>query len=332
MHHFFVQSSTTEIAALWAIEKQDLQQSEIQFVTLRGYRPFSEYAAIEVEKNWLKKRYWQQLPRRQRLGYIMQTIGLNSGDQVYTPQCSLPFIQIIHLSKLNVRINLIEEGTANYIYKIDQPAYTNSFRMKKNEVIIYLLKLLFGQKNIYKFGRKIFFTSYVHKAFLLGRGANTDFPTEKRIVGDFKRLCSQLEPNRENVREATSILVLDPLPSKLEEQIRTVEKLISVVENKKPKSSKVIVKPHPKDDITSISDKIKSCSLQIKISSAPIEILNSSHEITDLFVSLSSTALYAVLLDIPITVIDFSTDKKTLIKQKISQLISEASNTQHLQP
>ena len=330
MHHFFVQSSTTEISALWAIEKQDLKQSEIQFVTLRGYQPFSKYAAIEVEKNWHKRRYWKKLPRRQRLKHIMQTIGLNSGDQVYTPQCRLPFITIIHFSKLTVRINLIEEGTSNYIYKIDQPPYKNSFRMKKNEIIITLLKLLFGQKNIYRFGGKVFFTSYVHNAFLLSEGANTDFPKEKRIVGDFKNLCSRIEPNRENVREATSILVLDPLPSKLEEKITTVEKLISFVENKKSLNSKVIIQPHSKDDITTISDTIKSRSLQIKISSAPIEILNLSHEITEIFVGISSTALYAVLLDIPITVIDFPTDKKNLFEQKISQVIDEASNTQHI--
>ena len=327
MHHFFVQSSTTEIAALWAIETQKLRPSQIQFIKLRGYQPFSNYSALEPDKNWLKTSYWKKFPTRERLKHIKKTISLNPEDQIYTPQCNLSFIKILHNGMPDVRINLIEEGTANYIYKIDQPPYRNAFRKKKNEITSAIIKMFFGTKIFHKFGPSCFFPSYINSAFLLSEQANTDFANEKRIVANFKQLCARIIPKKDRGQETTSILILDPLPPSSKEINTILKKLIFYVENNKSLGSKLIIKPHPRDDIAMISEKIKAFDVELEVSRAPIEFLNSSHNITEIFVNFSSTALYAAMLDIPIKIIDFPFNKKSLIQQEISTIILTKSKT-----
>jgi len=327
LHHFFVQSSTTEIAALWAIEVQGLTSKEIQFVQLRGYKAFSKYPIVEPQSQWTATRYWQQFQNPERLRHIVDTLLIKPGDHVYTPQCKLPFIKILYRSMPNISIHLIEEGTANYIYKVDQPPYRNSFRMKRNEITTALIKLLFGQTAFHKFGPGCFFPSYIGSAFLLSEHANIDFPDEKRIVADFENICAKIAPPQHAKRYASAILVLDPLPPSNDGKITVLKNLISYAENEKSSNARLIIKPHPKDDIACISAIIEDLDLELELSLTPIELLNATHDITELFVGLSSTALYAAMLNIPIKRIDATTNNKTLIKQKIDYLISKIANT-----
>lgn len=327
MHHFFVQSSTTEIAALWAIEVQRLKSHEIQMVTLRGYKPISDYPVVEPEQQWTRSKYWQKFAKQERLQHITNTLRLKAEDHVYTPQCNLPFIKIIHRSMPKISINLIEEGTANYIYKMDQPPYRNAFRMKRNDISTALIKLLFGKNILHKFGPGCFFPSYISSAFLLDERANTDFPSEQRIVADYKSFCTKIAPKQQSTRIAISVLVLDPLPLDTDEKITTLNKLISYANHEKSSHSRLIIKPHPRDDIAKVSAMIKKLGFEFQVSVSPIELLNASDDITELFVRLSSTALYAALLGIPIRLIATQTNHKTLIQKKIEKLVSTVSTT-----
>lgn len=316
LHLFFVQSSTTEFAARAAIDFLSLKHDQIEFITLRNYLPFSKIKTTPIPINKL----WKRTTNREitKLLNNYSTSYKTKPICCYLPQTSLSYINAFYNSNQVKEINLIEEGSANYIFRKDEYKYGKLSTKYLNSFINWILKFI-GIK-YFPFIKKPFFSSNLNKLYLLDGNANIDFPTNDRLVFDFKKIV-QLIFKKETLKNTPNsvLLVLDPVSNVAELSYNIITKLRVIDEISKSHTKNLFIKPHPKDFRSKHLDNlmeiiINSLNLNVIITDDCIEKLILQQRIVVLLSARSSASFYAKKLGTK--VIQFPVAKATNFNEK----------------
>lgn len=295
IHLFFIQSSTTEIAARAAIDLLSLEYNQVEFISLRNYTPFSEIKTTPLPK----KKLWKRTTNNEIFNILKNYSNSNNNKLIccYLPQTSLPYINAFYNSTLVKEINLIEEGSANYIFKKDEFKYGKLSTKYLNNFVNSIISFI-GIKYL-PFAKRPFFSSNINKLYLLDDNANIDFSTHDRFVFDFKKIVEAIfREETSKVTSKSALLVLDPVSNMSEQLHNITAKLEEIDEISKGSVKNLLIKPHPKDFDSKFLDTLKeiindSLTLNVIITNDCIEKLILQQKIVVVISARSSASFYA---------------------------------------